>query len=183
MGKEYTDEELMLSYSDGDASAFETLYQRHKSSLYRYILRQCKQESLAEEIFQDVWMNIINARTRYEVKAKFSTYLYQVAHNRVIDHYRKQKNVSSTNSESEIEDIPSRVEEQPEHKTELQNRTEHLFALIEQLPSEQREAFILREEGGLSVNEIAEATGVNPETAKSRLRYAVNKLREGLSES
>ena len=86
---ESSDEELMLGYRDGDAGAFDVLYARHKGGLYRYLHRQCRDAAAAEELFQDVWMNLIRARTGYTVQAKFTTYLYRLAHNRLIDHYRK----------------------------------------------------------------------------------------------
>ena len=81
----------MLCYRDGDAGAFDALYARHKGGLYRYLLRQCREPAAAEELFQDVWMNLIRARARYTVQAKFTTYLYRLAHNRLIDHYRKHE--------------------------------------------------------------------------------------------
>ena len=84
------DEELMTRYRDGDARAFEVLYTRHKGPLYRYLLRQCGAAALAEELFQDVWMNLIRTRERYEARAKFTTWLYTLAHHRVIDHHRRQ---------------------------------------------------------------------------------------------
>jgi len=185
MGKDIGDEELMLGYQTGDAASFEALYQRHKAALYRYILRQCKNESVAEELYQDVWMNLIKARERYEVKAKFTTWLYQMAHNRVIDHYRRQKNApgnQSNNNEIEADQTSARKQDQPEHKVEVQIKMDRLLKLLDELPEEQKQAFLLREEAGMSINEIAETAGVNPETAKSRLRYAVRKLREALSE-
>ena len=130
-------------------------------------------------------MNLIRARERYEVKAKFTTWLYQMAHNRVIDHYRRQKNVtinSSGESNIEAEQIPARVQDQPDHQAESLAKTDRLLELIDNLPEQQQETFLLREEVGMSIDEIAETTGVKHETAKSRLRYAVNKLREGLRE-
>ncbi len=184
MGKVHSDEELMLSYRNGDAGAFETLYKRHKGGLYRFMLRKCSNESIAEELFQDVWMKLIGARERYEVKAKFTTYLYQLANNRCIDHYRRLKTMNPGNPTSEgcePENIPGRAQDQPEIQVEIQTQTNKLLALVDELPDEQQEAFILREEAGMSVAEIAEMTGVNAETAKSRLRYAVNKLRAGMS--
>ncbi|MFT5351920.1 MAG: RNA polymerase sigma-70 factor (ECF subfamily) [Planctomycetota bacterium] len=184
MGFDVGDEELMLSYQAGDAASFEILYQRHKGGLYRYILRQCKSESITEELFQDVWMNLIKARERYEVKAKFSTWLYQMAHNRVIDHYRRQKTSSGQNPADaglDADETPARTQDQPEHQVAIQAKTEHLMMLVDALPEEQKQAFLLREEAGMGLNEIAETCGINRETAKSRLRYAVNKLREGLS--
>lgn len=175
----------MLKYRDGDAASFESLYQRHKGGLYRYILRQCKNASIAEELYQDVWMNLIKVRERYEVKAKFTTWLYQMAHNRVIDHYRRQKSATgagAVDSELDADETPARMQDQPEQKAILQAQTARLFELVDALPAEQKQAFLLREEAGMSVREIAETCAVNPETARSRLRYAVNKLREGLKE-
>ena len=91
MGNDYTDEDLMLMYRDGDASAFEILYRRHKGPVYRFILRRCGNTGVAEELFQDVWVKLIQARERYAVSARFTTYLYRIAHNRLIDHFRKSK--------------------------------------------------------------------------------------------
>src|SRR5215207_7311153 len=84
-----TDEELMLAYARGSADAFETLYRRHKAPLYRYLVRQCRDPATAEELFQDIWANIVRARQSYTVAARFTTYLYHLAHNRLIDHYRR----------------------------------------------------------------------------------------------
>src|SRR5436190_18395294 len=84
------DEDLMLAYRDGNAAAFDQLYRRHKGPLYRYLLRQCRDAAAAEELFQDVWMNLVRARAGYTVTARFSTYLYRLAHNRLIDHYRRR---------------------------------------------------------------------------------------------
>ncbi|NBR29496.1 MAG: sigma-70 family RNA polymerase sigma factor, partial [Betaproteobacteria bacterium] len=85
-----SDEELMERYRDGDAGAFDLLYARHKGAVYRYMLRQCGDRGVAEELYQDVWMNLIRARAGYAVTAKFTTWLYRLAHNRLIDHYRSR---------------------------------------------------------------------------------------------
>lgn len=175
----------MLRYSNGDATAFDILYTRHKGPIYRYLLRLCGNEAIAEELFQDVWMNLIRARERYEVRAKFTTYLYQLARNRLIDHYRRHASNPGNdcgNRREQVESLAANSRDQPEMQVQLGQQTESLLELIETLPAEQREAFILREEAGMNVAEIAEATGVNTETAKSRLRYAVYKLRAGLRE-
>ncbi|MFQ5658928.1 MAG: RNA polymerase sigma factor [Gammaproteobacteria bacterium] len=182
MGKEQSDEQLMLDYREDDVSAFEILYKRHKGALYRYLLRQCGNQSTAEELYQEVWMNLINARQRYAVKAKFTTYLFQMAHNRLIDHYRRQKPANPGTSETPVDGLPARQQEQPEQQALLHEQTDKIVAMVETLPPEQREAFLLKEEAGRSIQEIAEITGVNTETAKSRLRYAVHKLRQALSE-
>ena len=185
MKGDVSDETLMQSYRGGDAGAFEILYVRHKGGLYRYLLRNCGNASIAEELFQDVWMKLIDARLRYEVRAKFTTWLYQMARNHYIDYYRRQKMSGAFNPSAydcNLEDIPVRPQEQPQYLAEVHEQADMLIQLIDQLPEDQREAFVLREEGGFSLNEIAEITGVNPETAKSRLRYAVNKLRAELAE-
>jgi RNA polymerase sigma-70 factor (ECF subfamily) len=186
---EATDEELMQRYRDGDARAFETLYARHKGPVYRYLLRQCGVAALAEELFQDVWMNLIKARARYEVRAKFTTWLYTLAHHRVVDHYRRQaagvpiSYDDDPDDEPLIEQVADSEVRQPDNEFERRRQAQQLLGLLAQLPEAQREAFLLREEGGLSLEEIAAATGVNMETAKSRLRYAVAKLRQGMKEN
>ena len=83
-----TDEALMLAYRDGDAAAFEALYARHRAKLFRYLLRQCGRREQADEMFQEIWMSVIRARSNYEVTAKFTTWLYRIAHNRLVDSYR-----------------------------------------------------------------------------------------------
>jgi len=182
------DEELMLRYAAGEAMAFDQLYERHRSGLFRFIQRQCKERTQAEEVFQDVWMNLIKSRERYTATARFRTYLYTLAHNRMIDHFRRHSSeplwdsgVSEENQDATAGLLASRVDE-PHVRLLSRQQGEHLLRLLEGLPATQREVFLLAEEGGLSLGEIAEATGVNPETAKSRLRYAIAKLRAGLQE-
>lgn len=176
-----TDEALMLGYRDGDAAAFDVLYSRHKGGIYRYLLRQCRNAALADEMFQDVWMNLIRARAGYSVQAKFSTYLYRIAHNRLMDHFRRDDaGVSLDDGSVSIEEPSAPRSVEPEASAVSRQQAAQLLALLEALPDEQREAFVLQQEGGLSIEEIAVATGVNRETAKSRLRYALAKLRQGM---
>ena len=179
MDDDISDEHLMLSYGGGDANAFEALYQRHKGPLYRFIIRQCGSQ-YADELYQDIWLNVINSRQRYTIKATFKTWLYKVARNRIIDHYRRQNirpvdnNPDSLSSLSESEDI------QPENCLEAANQHELLLNAIEALPPDQKEAFLLKEEAGLAIEEIALTTGVSYEAAKSRVRYAFKKLKAQL---
>ncbi|MCI0400511.1 MAG: RNA polymerase sigma factor [Gammaproteobacteria bacterium] len=184
MNNEPDDETLMIRYQNGDVQAFETLYGRYKGPLYRYLLRQCGNASVADELFQDIWMKLVRARERYEALAKFSTYLFHLAHNRLIDHYRRQaRAMHNSNYDDdcpEVDEIPADRHSQPEVCEDVRQQSIRLLELIDGLPEAQREAFLLREEGGMSVEEIAEITGVSRETAKSRLRYAVAKLRSGL---
>ena len=179
----------MLAYGSGDFGAFEIIYERHRGALYRYLLRQCGKAEDAQELSQDVWANLIRARERYEVRAKFTTYLFRLAHNRVVDFYRKSANnpistfnVVVLNGEGDIDELPASDREQPQQQVEFRRLGEQLLAAIDQLPAVQREAFLLREEAGFTIEQIAEVTGVNQETAKSRLRYAVAKLRVSIKD-
>ena len=180
-----SDEDLMLSYQQGNAAAFEVLYERHKGGVYRYLLAKCYRQEIAEELFQDVWMKLIAARDRYEISAKFTTYLYRLAHNHFIDYYRKTRTdvLQKKDQDEDIEHIKATGQLQADEQLEIQRQTETLSRLVDCLPDEQREAFMLKEEAGLTVTEIAEVTGVSAEAVKSRLRYAVKKLRAGLKEN
>ena len=183
------DEDLMLRYAAGEAAAFDALYERHKGGVYRYLLRQLRDQTLAEELFQDIWLNLINARGRYRVRAKFTTWLYTLARNRLTDHYRRQKGVVAISfdvpeeeEEDNLQEPEAPSSEQPERRLLAQEQLARFIALVEGLPMAQREAFLLHEEGGLGIDEIATATGVNRETAKSRLRYAIAKLKAGMDD-
>jgi len=179
-----SDEHLMSRYRDGDAAAFEMLYERHKSSLYRYLLRQLQDRGTAEEIFQEVWMNLINSRQRYRVKARFTTLLYRIAHNRVVDHYRSRAYRNSLLDEHSEDGVAQIQDDNTPGADQILSTTrqvERLKALISQLPHEQREAFLLHQEAGLSLELIAQVTGAAKETVKSRLRYAFTRLRAALS--
>jgi RNA polymerase sigma-70 factor (ECF subfamily) len=177
----------MLAYRGGDAAAFEALYARHRARLFRYLLHQCGQREQADEMFQEIWMSVIRARSGYEVSAKFTTWLYRIAHNRVIDGFRARGRlaefeVDAGDGESDAPDCPGPASEQPERLLERAQLAGRLLAAVEALPATQREAFLLASEGGLTVEEIANATGSGFETAKSRLRYAYSRLRAELGD-
>jgi len=174
------DSALMLRYKDGDVGAFEVLYRRHKDAIYRYLLRLSGHRDVAEDIFQEVWGKIVKSRASYRPTAKFTTFLYHVAHNCFIDHVRRNKRHSNNTAlDPEFHSDPG---ETPETTTERSLARERLLQALKSLPDEQRDAFLLHEEGGLTVDQIAAVTGSNRETAKSRLRYAVNKLRVAIDE-
>jgi RNA polymerase sigma-70 factor (ECF subfamily) len=182
-----SDEDLMLAYAAGDAAAFDALYARHKGGVYRYLLRQCRQSSVADELFQDVWTNLIRARASYAPTAKFTTWLYRLAHNRLIDHYRASGHLTLVSVDDEAHEdviaaIPAARSDEPQPRAENRELGERLRAALAMLPPAQREAFLLQQEGGLSLAEIADLTGVGAETVKSRLRYAVGKLRSELAD-
>ncbi len=180
MGHIPEDSALMLRYKDGDSGAFDTLYRRHNDALYRYLLRKCRNRTAAEDVFQDVWGKIIKAKASYRPTAKFTTFMYRVAHNCFIDHIRRNKrHANSMELQPELHADPS---ETPETITERDLAKERLALALQHLPDDQRDAFLLHEEAGLNIDQIASVTGSNRETAKSRLRYAVNKLRTAIQE-
>ena len=182
-----SDEDLMLAYAAGDAAAFDALYSRHKGGVYRYLLRQCRQGGVPEELFQDVWMNLIRARASYAPTAKFTTWLYRLAHNRLIDHYRAGGHLTLVSADDDAHEelvaaLPAARSDEPQARAENRELGERLRTAVAALPPAQREAFLLQQEGGLSLAEIAELTGVGAETVKSRLRYALGKLRGELGQ-
>ena len=180
-----SDEDLMLRFSGGDAAAFDALYARHRGGVFRYLLRQCRNQPAAEELFQDIWLNLVQARTRYRVEAKFTTYLYTLAHNRLMDYFRRGKGVELVSLDQESGDaleIPSSPAVQPERAAQSRQQARQLMELVMALPALQREVFLMHEEGGLSLEQIAAATGANREAVKSRLRYALAKLRDGMKD-
>ena len=179
------DAALMMRYRNGDARAFEMLYVRHKAPLYRYLLRTARSKEAANDLFQEVWGKVIANRERYEVRAQFTTYLYRIAHNCAIDHFRRtaRTHAGAVEDVSELADeLPGTEQQRPDAVlSEVQLRADFRRAL-DALPAEQRDVFVLYEETGLSLEEIGKITGVAMETAKSRLRYAVSKLRAALKQ-
>ena len=180
----------MLAYRDGDTAAFEALYLRYKGRLYRYLRHQSGDAHIAEELYHDVWLKVIGARSQYEVAAKFSTWLFRIAHNRLIDHYRAQgrnplqcvDRPTDDPDSDEVSSIPAPAGHQPEWQLDRKQLAHRLLQEIGKLPPPQREAFLLSQEADMSIDEVASATGVNRETAKSRLRYAMSKLRMRLQD-
>ena len=173
----------MLAYRDGEGAAFEALYARWRGPLYRYFLRQCGHAGQADELFQDVFMRVIGAAAGYEPSPRFTTWLFRIAHNRLIDHWRKtgREPVDPLASSEDGEFGPPAPEEAaPERQAERRQLGEALMAALKELPEVQREVFLLTEEGGLTLEEIATISGVGRETIKSRLRYATAKLRHKL---
>ncbi len=174
---------LMLAYARGDLAAFEALYARHRGMLYRFLLRSVRDPHRTDELFQETWSRVIAARARYQPQAKFTTWLLQIAHNLMIDGLRRQRPMAD-GEEAEVALAAAAMpeHEQPDHALSDFERRRSLQRAIEQLPDEQRVAITLRMEQELSLEEIAEVTGAGRETVKSRLRYAMNRLREELTE-
>jgi RNA polymerase sigma-70 factor, ECF subfamily len=179
------DGELMLRYASGDLRAFEALYRRHRSALYRYLARHTRDPEIANDIFQEVWSRVISSRSRYEPRAKFSTFLYRIAHNCFIDHCRRSSvrhdRANISNEEFDLEKVlPAPTADLPDARAEHAQTLTRYRSALASLPSEQRDTFLLYEESGLTLEEIGAITGVSMETAKSRLRYALNKLRAAM---
>ena len=178
-----SDEELMQRYAQGDLQAFQSLYERHRGGLYRYFLRQ-SHPSVAEELFQDVWARVIQSRHRYRATAAFRTWLYTLAHNRLVDHWRRE---GARPAESSLagDDCPQALAPDagpgPQTLVDLRDCIEQLLHLVSGLPEAQRQTFLLRHEAGLSLSEIAESMSAGAETVKSRLRYAMDRLRSAMS--
>jgi RNA polymerase sigma-70 factor (ECF subfamily) len=178
------DAQLMLAYARGEMRAFETLYSRHRGALYRYLMRQARDNEIANDLFQEVWSRVIVNRARYEPRAKFRTFLFTLAHNCFIDHCRRSK-ARPTGANIEDADaadlLPADYETRPDAKLERAEASARYRAALASLPPEQRDVYLLHEESDLSLEEIARVTGVGAETAKSRLRYAVGKLKAALA--
>ena len=174
----------MLRYAKGDVAAFDTLFNRHNGGVYRFFNRQKNASSHAEELAQEVWASVINAAEHYEVTAKFNTWLYRIAHNRLIDHVRAigaRLEVCYGDPPEDVEDVAIPEYQIPERMAERQQLAEEMLRAISELPPEQAEVFLMHQEGDLTLEEMAAAIGVGRETVKSRLRYALGKLRSRLS--
>ena len=167
----------MQRYARGDAQAFDMLYARHGDALYRYLLRGTNDRDLAAELFQDIWLRLIDARKRYRPDARFATYLFSIAHNRLVDYYRRKRIAPQL-----VDEPAAPAADAPDLRADRQQQAERLMAAIAALPFEQREAILLKEERDFSLADIARITDVPRETVKSRLRYALAKLREELDD-
>jgi RNA polymerase sigma factor (sigma-70 family) len=175
--RERGDEALMKAYADGDMEAFEHLYNRHRGPLYRYILRQVQDAATANDLYQGSWEKIIKARAGYKASAPFRAWMYRIAHNHVMDHFRRSRPVSELSPDEMEADLPG-----PGQQLFDEQRMSGLHEAVSDLPAEQKDVLLLKLEAGLDLQTIADVTGVNRETAKSRLRYAVGKLRKTLGE-
>lgn len=178
-----SDTELMIRYRDGDLNAFNELYGRHKAPLYRFIMKSCTSEAIAAELFQDVWARVVNGRQGYAGSAPFPAWLYRIARNRLIDFYRSNKHQNltttlDTDSDTHVTQLQTPLG--PDEIAELHAREDALSTALLSLPAQQREVVLLRHIAGFSMLEIADIIDENAETVKSRLRYALSKLRKQL---
>ncbi|NRD74855.1 sigma-70 family RNA polymerase sigma factor [Shewanella sp. VB17] len=166
----------MFRYAQGDVSAFESLYQKYKGGLYRYFVRQIGDLQLAEDLYQETWSRVIKAAVRYESSAKFTTWLYRIAHNLLVDHIRAVKPVDLFSDvfseEHDADSFLSNNTESPDTQLIEDAKAKLLKHCIALLPSVQKEALLLNMEGGFTASGIAEVVGSTLEAAKSRIRYA-----------
>lgn len=177
-----TDQELVHLYLKGRESALSELVSRHKTRIYTSIYLLVKDEYLAEDIFQDTFIKVIKTLKagKYNEEGKFLPWVLRIAHNLVIDHFRKEKRTPIiTNGDGfDIFDVLGIYDESIEDKMVKQQTYQDLKALIHLLPSEQKEVLIMRHFGELSFKEIADLTQVSINTALGRMRYALNNLRK-----
>ncbi|MEZ5608683.1 MAG: sigma-70 family RNA polymerase sigma factor [Burkholderiaceae bacterium] len=192
---EVADEQLMRDYAAGQMRAFEMLYDRHGMRVWRYLYRSLRDAAAAEDLAQDVWLRVARHASAYRPQAaradrpaaRFATWLMTIAHHRLVDHQRAARPMHSLDlaldDERPLADTlaaPSGFG--PVRRIETRQQAAQLLAALERLPAVQRQAFLLQAEGELSVADIAAATGVGIETAKSRLRYARAALRRALED-
>ena len=185
-----TDENLMVRFGRGEAAAFEFLYRRHESRVFRFLQRNVRNEAAANDLMQEVWFAVVRGAANYQPTAKFTTWLFTIAHNRTVDMIRANHRLQSLDARddadpeasSQLERLADSEKLEPPAQVQSQDEAAALLNAVAQLPAEQRSAFLLQAEGELSVEEIAVATGSNFETVKSRLRYARAKLRQLLWE-
>ena len=182
-----SDEALIRRYAGGDAAAFELLYRRHEMRVWRYLERNVRNRATADELMQEVWFAVARDATRYVPSARFTTWLFTIAHHRMIDAIRTSRRQMSLETlgyeaESVVEQLTADPNAGPLAAAVARDQAAVLIQAVEKLPSEQREAFLLQVEGDLSVEEIAAITDSSFETIKSRLRYARTKLRELLKD-
>jgi RNA polymerase sigma-70 factor (ECF subfamily) len=195
LGPQTADEQLMLAFKSGDARAFATLVARHRQPVFNFILRYVGHRQRAEDLLQETWLKVVRSSSEWEPKARFTTWVYTIARNLCVDSARKEA-FRATDSL----DAPAPGEEGSDGRTRGElvadeagatpDRGAHnarlrpvLERAIASLPPEQREVFLLREYHGVGFKEIAEVTGVNENTVKSRMRYALEGLRKKLGEA
>jgi RNA polymerase sigma-70 factor (ECF subfamily) len=177
-----TDEVLVARYAAGDVAAFEALYERHERPLWRYLVRQCRDRATAEELMQETWFAVTREAARFRPEGRFTPWLYAIARHRVIDRHRASRPAESLDADAgDDEPLAERLADErmpsPLAASEQLDQGQAILAALERLPPKQREAFVLQAEGDLGVEDIARVTGTTFETAKSRLRYARDKLK------
>src|SRR5919197_6515040 len=187
MGQERTDEELLAAYQQGDPGAFEALLRRHRAPLFTFLLRMLGDRERAEDLAQETFLRIVKGAAAWERRARFSTWLYTIARNLCVDQSRRDRFRRADSLDAEgpdgesplVQSVPGSGAD-PERGAASAQIRPYLQKALLSLPAEQREVFILREQAGVPFREIAEMIGVNENTVKSRMRYALESLRRSL---
>lgn len=191
MLRDEADEALMLAYQKGDVRAFEILLERHKKPVYNFILRFVRSRALAEDLLQETFLRVIKGAARYERKAKFTTWLYTIARNLCVDQSRRAKHrkaqsldapmTNSGESGSLLDVVPG--QDMPSDRAAISEQLhDKIHQALGNLSEEQREVFLMREFLDMPFKQIADVVGVPENTVKSRMRYALEKLRLELDE-
>jgi len=186
-----SDEELLAAYAAGDARAFGELYERHERPVYRYFLRQGATAATADDLLQETWLAVIRHAAQFEPRARFTTWLYTVARSKLVDHWRGREPAvpladaandagADADGDAWIAELPGADADRPDVQALSRAQARAFVDAVEALPPPQREAFLLQAEGGLTLEEIAAVTQAGHETVKSRLRYAMSKLRTAM---
>jgi RNA polymerase sigma-70 factor, ECF subfamily len=192
VGPQTSDEQLMLAFKSGDARAFSTLVQRHRGAVYNFILRYVGHRQRAEDVLQETWMKVVRSSSDYEPKARFTTWVFTIARNLCVDSARKESYRQADSLDAPMggddegrelsQAVPDEGAQGPDRAAHNVRVRPFIMQAISALPPEQREVFLLREYQGIGFKEIAEVTGVNENTVKSRMRYALEGLRKRLAE-
>ena len=181
------DQDLVQAYIKGDSSAIETLINRHRSKVYTYILLTIKNQPLAEDLFQETFIKVIQSLRsgKYRDNGRFLSWVIRIAHNLIIDHFRKEKQMNSVSNDDSVVDLFNNKKLSDDNIEELIVNSQikaEIRSLINELPDDQREVVLLRHYGGLSFKEIADQTDVSINTALGRMRYALINLRKLIKE-
>ena len=182
-----SDQDLVQAYIKGDHSAIEVLINKHRSKVYTYILLTIKNQQLAEDLFQETFIKVIQSLRggKYKDNGKFVSWVIRIAHNLIIDHFRKEKQMNTvSNDDSEVDLFNSKKLSDSNIEELIINSQikSEIRVLINELPDDQREVVLLRHYGGLSFKEIADQTDVSINTALGRMRYALINLRKLIQE-
>ena len=177
-----SDEDLMIAYRGGDTAAFALLFRRRKGRLYRYLLRQCGDAEAAGRLFEDIWLRVIRAQRRYRHQAQFIPYLYRLAHQVLMGHDRRRAGGVPRSYQDEPQASPEPLpgEAGADVLSASRQQLERLLRLLAALPEAQREVFLLCEEAGLGLEDIARVTDARPDVVRNRLRQANRFLRQGM---
>lgn len=192
VGRANTDEELLARYVKGDVRAFELLLSRHRGAIYAFLLRSVRDPAAAEDLFQETFLRVVQRADQFTGQSKLSTWLFTIARNLTVDHARRMRHrrhasldASPPGSDSESRTLGEQVAgpDRGADRAAIEAQARATFQVaLDALPDEQREVFFLRQVDGLAFADIAAILGVPENTAKSRMRYALERLQQALGD-